>query len=86
MPVHLRDMILEILNLTMKSLYFLDPLHRQRGVYIITVLTKYAIFAPMLHEIWAIYSFTQDFLTNASVEQATTLVNEMALYGILKTL
>ncbi|KAJ7315188.1 armadillo-type protein [Mycena albidolilacea] len=83
---HLRDMILEILTLTMKSLYSLDPLHQSRGVHIITVLAKYAIFAPTLHEIWAIYSFTQDFLTNTSVEQATTLVNEMALYGVLKTL
>ncbi|KAJ7189613.1 hypothetical protein GGX14DRAFT_580530 [Mycena pura] len=77
-------MALEILTLTMKSLYSLDP---KRGVCIISVFLKYAVLAPMLHEIWAIYSFTQNFLTSTSVEQTTNLVNDiMAFYGILKTL
>ncbi|KAJ7920528.1 hypothetical protein B0H13DRAFT_1867442 [Mycena leptocephala] len=43
-------------------------------------------FVPMLKEIWAIYAFTHDVLTDMSVEQTATLVNQMAHYGILKTL
>jgi hypothetical protein len=40
----------------------------------------------VLKEIWAIYAFTQDVLTDTSLEQTATLVNDMARYGILTTL
>jgi hypothetical protein len=45
-----------------------------------------AMFEPILHEIRAIYSFTQHFLTNISLEQTKLLVDKMELYGVLKTL
>ena len=41
---------------------------------------------PILHEIWAIYSFTQEFLSNVSLKQKKFFVEQMEFYGILKTL
>ncbi|KAJ7853210.1 armadillo-type protein [Mycena leptocephala] len=83
---HLREMIVDILTLSLDALYSRDNKHSKRGADLIAVFTEYNTFAPILREIWPLYSFTQDFLLNVSLEQTNLLVHQMEFYGILKTL
>jgi len=81
-----RHKILQILLVAFDCLYFPDGSRRSRGLKVIQVLAEYATFAPILREIWAIYSFARNFLSITRVEDISFFVEQMHIYGVLKSI
>jgi len=80
-----RDKIVQILICTFDCLYFPDGSRRARGLEVIQVLAEYATFGPILHEIWAIYSFARDILSITRLEDIKFFVEQMQIHGVLKS-
>ena len=72
--------VIEVLAEYGRCLYF-----SAKVVHLLTYLFL-VTFAPILHEIWAIYSFAHNVLSITRLEDIKFFVEQMQTYGMLKSI
>ncbi|KIJ57063.1 hypothetical protein M422DRAFT_773768 [Sphaerobolus stellatus SS14] len=83
---YLPDMIVKLFTSVLALLYSHDHDSHNQGAFIINVLTEYAFILPILHEIWSVYAFIQDYSLSIPLEQNNFITEQMELHGFFKSL